>query len=114
MFHTEFVNVFIISLKMSMSNYCELTVYKNILHCCCVVIFHFSICLTQSCKQPTNHHAKLEKHPLNGSNGHMKNGVFWDVTPCGSLRTDVSEELSASFIGVTRIGELGTLAVTSY
>jgi hypothetical protein len=30
-------------------------------------------------------------------------------------RTDVSEELSASFIRVTRIGELGTLlAVTSY
>jgi hypothetical protein len=30
------------------------------------------------------------------------------------VRTDVSEELSASFIGVTRIGELGrTLAVTS-
>jgi hypothetical protein len=30
------------------------------------------------------------------------------------LRTDVSEELSASFISVTRIGELGiTLAVTS-
>jgi hypothetical protein len=30
------------------------------------------------------------------------------------LRTDVSEELSASFIRVTRIGELGTtLAVTS-
>jgi hypothetical protein len=29
------------------------------------------------------------------------------------VRTDVSEELSASFIGVTRIGELGTtLAVT--
>jgi hypothetical protein len=27
--------------------------------------------------------------------------------------TDVSEELSASFIRVTRIGELGTLAVTS-
>jgi hypothetical protein len=26
------------------------------------------------------------------------------------LRTDVSEELSASFIRVTRIGELGTLA----
>jgi hypothetical protein len=32
----------------------------------------------------------------------MKNGVFWDVTPCGS------EELSTSFIRVTRIGELGT------
>jgi hypothetical protein len=29
------------------------------------------------------------------------------------VRTDVSEELSASFIRVTRIGELGTLAVNS-
>jgi hypothetical protein len=29
------------------------------------------------------------------------------------VRTDVSDELSASFIGVTRTGELGTLAVTS-
>jgi hypothetical protein len=29
------------------------------------------------------------------------------------VRTDVSEELSAPFIRVTRIGELGTLAVTS-
>jgi hypothetical protein len=29
------------------------------------------------------------------------------------VRTDVSEELSASFIRATRIGELGTLAVTS-
>jgi hypothetical protein len=28
-------------------------------------------------------------------------------------RTGVSEEFSASIIGVTRIGELGTLAVTS-
>jgi hypothetical protein len=35
----------------------------------------------------------------------MKNGVFWDVTPCGSCG---SEEPSASFIRVTRIGELGT------
>jgi hypothetical protein len=44
----------------------------------------------------------------------MKNGVFWDVTPCGSCKDRVSEELSASFIRVTRIGELGTtLAVTS-
>jgi hypothetical protein len=42
------------------------------------------------------------------------NRVFWDVTPCDYLRTDVSDELSASFIVVTRIGELGTtLAVTS-
>jgi hypothetical protein len=29
------------------------------------------------------------------------------------VRTDVSEELSASFIKVTNIGELGTLAVNS-
>jgi hypothetical protein len=29
------------------------------------------------------------------------------------VRTDVSEEPSASFIRVTRIGELGTLAATS-
>jgi hypothetical protein len=29
------------------------------------------------------------------------------------VRTDVSEEFSASIIRVTRIGELGTLAVTS-
>jgi hypothetical protein len=43
----------------------------------------------------------------------MKNGVFWDVTPCGSCKNDVSEEPSASFIRMTRIGELGTLAVTS-
>jgi hypothetical protein len=32
----------------------------------------------------------------------MKNGVSWDVTDC--VRTDASEELSASFIGVARIG----------
>jgi hypothetical protein len=29
------------------------------------------------------------------------------------VRADVSEELSASFIGVTRIGELGTMLVTA-
>jgi hypothetical protein len=29
------------------------------------------------------------------------------------VRTDVSEELSSSIIRMTRIGELGTLAVTS-
>jgi hypothetical protein len=44
----------------------------------------------------------------------MKNVTFWDVTPCGFLRTYASEELIASFIRVTRISELGTmLAVTS-
>jgi hypothetical protein len=41
----------------------------------------------------------------------MKNGVFWDVTPCDSCKN--RRFGSASFIRVTRIGELGTtLAVT--
>jgi hypothetical protein len=36
------------------------------------------------------------------------------LCPVALVRTDVSEELSVSFIKVTRIGELGTtLAVTS-
>jgi hypothetical protein len=44
----------------------------------------------------------------------MKNGILWDVMLLALVRTDVSEELSASFIRMTRIGELGTtLAVTS-
>jgi hypothetical protein len=44
----------------------------------------------------------------------MKNAVFWDVTLCGSCKTDVSEELTASIYRVTRVGELGTaLAITS-
>jgi hypothetical protein len=44
----------------------------------------------------------------------MTNAVFCDVTRCGSCKNrDVSEERSASIIWVTRIGELGTLAVTS-
>jgi hypothetical protein len=44
----------------------------------------------------------------------MKNGVSWDVTPVVLVGTVVSEKLSASFIKVTRIGELGTtLAVIS-
>jgi hypothetical protein len=43
----------------------------------------------------------------------MKNSVFWDVHHVALVRTDVSEELSASIIRATRLGELGTLAVTS-
>jgi hypothetical protein len=44
----------------------------------------------------------------------MKNAVFWDVIPCGSVRTDVSDEHIVSTIRLTRIGEPGTsLAVTS-
>jgi hypothetical protein len=37
----------------------------------------------------------------------LKNEVFWDVTSCGSLRTGVSEELSAPIIKVTRIVDDG-------
>jgi hypothetical protein len=44
----------------------------------------------------------------------MKNAVFWDVSPCGFLRTDLLEERIASINRVTRIGESGTtLALTS-
>jgi hypothetical protein len=44
----------------------------------------------------------------------MKNGVFGMLHLVVLVRTDVSGELSPSFIRVTRIGELGTmLAVTS-
>jgi hypothetical protein len=45
----------------------------------------------------------------------MKNVVFWDDSRVALVRTDISEELSASIIRVTIINELGTtLAVTSY
>jgi hypothetical protein len=37
----------------------------------------------------------------------LKNGVFWDVTPCGSC-----EKRSVYIIWVKRIGELETLGVT--
>jgi hypothetical protein len=44
----------------------------------------------------------------------MKNGVFWILCRMALVRTDDSEEISASFIRVAGIGEQGTaLAVTS-
>jgi hypothetical protein len=43
----------------------------------------------------------------------MNNGVFLDVRRVALIRIKVSEEISASIVRVTRIGELGTLAVTS-
>jgi hypothetical protein len=43
----------------------------------------------------------------------MKNAFFWDVMPCGSCKYHVSEELSASIIRVTRIGEPGIALVVT-
>jgi hypothetical protein len=36
----------------------------------------------------------------------MKNGAFWDVTPCDPCKTDVSEELSASFVFLRSVRQL--------
>jgi hypothetical protein len=43
----------------------------------------------------------------------MKNVVFCDVTPCGSCKNRLLEELSASIIRVTRIGEQLSASKTS-
>jgi hypothetical protein len=44
----------------------------------------------------------------------MKNSISGMLRLVALIKTDVSEDLSASFIGVTRLGELGTrLALTS-
>jgi hypothetical protein len=40
----------------------------------------------------------------------MKNAIFWDVTPCGACKNDVSEENIASIIRVTRICESASVA----
>jgi hypothetical protein len=44
----------------------------------------------------------------------MKNGVFLDVSPCGSCKNDVSEEFSPSLIRVTRIGERKQYKIALY
>jgi hypothetical protein len=41
------------------------------------------------------------------------NAAFWDVMPLALIRTDISEERIASIIRATRIGKLGTFALTS-
>jgi hypothetical protein len=46
-----------------------------------------------------------------GNSEIMKNAVFWDVTPCGSCKTEDVEKSIASIISVTRICELRTLAI---
>jgi hypothetical protein len=43
----------------------------------------------------------------------MKNGVFWDVTPCGPCKKRRFGELSISFIRVTSIS-LQLASVDSY
>jgi hypothetical protein len=43
----------------------------------------------------------------------MKNGASGMLRHVALVRTDVSEEVSASFIKATRIGELGKLEVTN-
>jgi hypothetical protein len=43
----------------------------------------------------------------------MKSAIFWDLAPRGSYKNLVSEEHIASIIRMTRIGKLGTFAVTN-
>jgi hypothetical protein len=43
----------------------------------------------------------------------MKNRVFWMLRRVALVRTDVSEELGASFIRVTRIGDAISSSETS-
>jgi hypothetical protein len=42
----------------------------------------------------------------------IKKAVFWDVTPCGSCKIRRFEERINRIIKITRIGKLGSLAVT--
>jgi hypothetical protein len=42
----------------------------------------------------------------------MKNAVFWDVSRVALVRTDVSEEINASIIRVTRIAYICIFAAT--
>jgi hypothetical protein len=62
---------------------------------------------------------RLPKYATVDNHSHDVRNITWRMASSGMLRrvalvrTDVSEELSASFIRVTRIGELGMLAVTS-
>jgi hypothetical protein len=42
----------------------------------------------------------------------VKNAILWDVIPIALVRTEVSEEPSASIICVNKFSELGTLPAT--
>jgi hypothetical protein len=57
-----------------------------------------------SCTEPTLDNARFEVFTAVT----MKNGIFGMLCRVGLVKTDVSEELSASFIRVTRMCELGT------
>jgi hypothetical protein len=71
-----------------------------------------------------NLHADARRYmllrPFSYCHDGWKGTTFWRMSSSGMLhraalvRTDVSEELSASIIRVTRIGELGTLAINSF
>jgi hypothetical protein len=53
-------------------------------------------------------------YPESEKESDMMSVIFCDVTPCGSCKTDISEEPTASNIRVKRIGDLVTaLAITS-
>jgi hypothetical protein len=52
--------------------------------------------------------AAYTEEELTGNILRIKNGVFGMLRRVALVRTDVSEESGASFIRVTRIGELGT------
>jgi hypothetical protein len=43
----------------------------------------------------------------------IKNTIFWDETPCGSCKNDVSEESITSIIRVEIISEIGTKLATT-
>jgi hypothetical protein len=62
---------------------------------------------------PTSKCLMVPHHPLPTTNvlRRMPSSVM--LRRVALVRTDVSEELSASIIRVTRISELGTLAITS-
>jgi hypothetical protein len=39
----------------------------------------------------------------------LKNAIFWDVTPCGHVRSYVQEKRDSSILWVERISEIETV-----
>jgi hypothetical protein len=73
------------------------------------VEFNFWLDLIYDIHRNNDHITKYEEHLTNSKDevpekltyAQLKNGIFWDITPCGYVRSDVSEKLSVSFIRVT-------------